>query len=98
MSQEMAISDELFPRVRKAACGNQFEAMRGVATAPSRRRGEMLDAGKASDIFMFARAQRASKPFIASRRTARKGGDHPETKYGCGKRRTAIFCAVARRL
>ena len=31
---------------------------------------------------MFARAQRASKPFIASRRTTRNGGDHPETNTG----------------
>jgi hypothetical protein len=46
MSQEKAISDDPFPKVRKAARGNQFEAIHGGATRPSRRLGEMLGRGK----------------------------------------------------
>ena len=58
----------------------------------------MLDAGKLSEshVCLSAKARvdhssRVGGPFV-------KGDDHRETKYGCGKRRTAIFCAVARHL
>ena len=89
-------SEEPFPRVRKAARGNPFEAIHGGATRPSRRRGEMLDAGKRVNL-MFARARRASHSSRA-RVPLAKSGDHPEPSTGVESVGPPIFCAVACRL